>query len=472
MKKFSLTFFFLLLAGNGTAQSQPLSLDSCRTLAIRHNKDLRMADLNQQIAACERKVSTTKFLPRVSAVGAYLHTSREFSLLSDGQKAGLSHAGSVLGSSLALPESMVGALDEFGQSLVEALHTDTRNMGTATVTLTQPLYMGGKIAAYHQITGLAQQIAEQKRDATLQGVIVEVDEAYWRIVLLNSKKKLAEGYLELVQTLDNDIQQMIAEGVATKADGLSVKVKVNEAKVSCIQIDNGLSLARMMLCQVCGLPLDAEVGVTDEESDTLPLLVTDVETDVQAAFALRPELQALRLSADIWKEKIRLTRAESLPTVALTGGWAGTNPSVFNSFERRFKGMWNVGVVVNIPLLTSGERIHKVRAAKVKESIARLELEETREKVELQVNRNRLKMSEATERLNTAVRSCEEADENLRHANLGLQEGVIPVSNVLEAQTAWLSARSELVSSRIDLRLADLYLKQSLGTLNDSFARP
>ena len=66
----------------------------------------------------------------------------------------------------------------------------------------------------------------------------------------------------------------------------------------------------------------------------------------------------------------------------------------------------------------------------------------------------------------TAVRSQEQADENLRIANLGMKEGVIPVSNVLQAQTAWLSAHSTLVEAEIDVKLADLYLLRALGTLH------
>lgn len=173
----------------------------------------------------------------------------------------------------------------------------------------------------------------------------------------------------------------------------------------------------------------------------------------------------LSLSADIHREKVRLARAEFMPTVALTGGYLANNPSVFNSFERNMKGMWSVGVMVNIPLVTFGERVYKVKAARAEAATAMLKLDETREKVELQVSQNRQKVQEAAERLQTARRSCEEADENLRYATLGLQEGVIPVSNVLEAQTAWLKSHSEHVTSQIDLKLANLYLLKAAGRI-------
>lgn len=467
MKKITITAFSLFLAGSIHAQESPapLSLDSCRALAIRNNKELRMADMKQRGAWYERKAAFTKYFPRISASGVYLHTSKEISLLSNEQKGKLSHLGTTVSSLVPSLEGMAGALNKAGSGLVDALHTDTRNMGAAAVVLTQPVYMGGKITAYNRITRYAEQIAARQHDLALQEVILEVDETYWQIVALQSRKRLAEGYLDFVQKLDDDVRQMIAEGVATKADGLSVKVKVNEAQVALIQVNNGLSLSRMLLCQLCGLEMDSPVTLADENADALPVPEVAATADAQTAFMHRPELHALSLSAGICKEKVRLARAEFMPTVALTGGWMGSNPSVFNSFDRHFKGMWNIGVMINIPIVTCGEQYNRVRAARTEVNLARYRLEETREKVELQVNQSRQKVEEAYERLRTATRSCEEADENLRYATLGLQEGVIPVSNVLEAQTAWLSAHSEHVTARIDLRLAGLYLQKSLGTL-------
>lgn len=466
MNRIIIATLSMLFAGQAVAQETvTLTLDSCRALAMSNNKELRMADSKRQAAYYERKAAFTKYLPRISATGAYMHTSKEISLLSDEQKGKLNNLGTDIAALAPALQGMSGMLNGVGCSLVDALHTDTRNMGAVGVMLTQPVYMGGKIAAYNRITRYAEQVAARQHDLTMQEVIVEVDEAYWQIVALQSKKRLAESYLQLVQKLDNDVQLMIGEGFATKADGLSVKVKVNEAKVTMIQVDNGLALSRMLLCQLCGLDTGTPVRLADEnegQEQTDPVPVT---ADMQSAMSLRPELSMLSLSADIHREKVRLARAEFMPTVALTGGYLANNPSVFNSFERNMKGMWSVGVMVNIPLVTFGERVYKVKAARAEAATAMLKLDETREKVELQVSQNRQKVQEAAERLQTARRSCEEADENLRYATLGLQEGVIPVSNVLEAQTAWLKSHSEHVTSQIDLKLANLYLLKAAGRI-------
>ena len=434
-----------------------------------------MAEQKKVAASYTHKSAKTNYLPKVSATGAYMYTSREMSLLSDEQKHTLSNIGTGLSAMVPDLAPMSSQLNSAGQGLVDALHTDTRNAGIVAVTLTQPIYMGGKIRAYNKITEYAEQASGTIYDKTLQDIIVDVDEAYWNLVALHSKKKLAEGYKTLVEKLESDVEQLVKEGMATKADLLSVKVKVNEAGVTLIQVNNGIELSRMNLCRICGLDMDEPIDVEDNMDNKTSIADFDDNVDmsnqsadymVQQAEGNRKELQALELQNKIYDEKIKLARAEYLPKVALMGGYLASNPSVFNSFERKMKGMWNVGITLNVPILTWGDRSYKVKAAKAEACMHRYETEEVKEKIELQVNQCRQKLQESQERYQTTLRSVDEAEENLRYANHGMKEGVITLSNVMEAQTAWLKAKSEWVNAQVDVRLANLYLKKAIGTIN------
>ena len=131
---------------------------------------------------------------------------------------------------MALMPGLTSGLNGIGQTLVDGLRTDTRNMTLGAATLTQPLFMGGKIIAYNKITKYAERLAESQHATGMQDLILNTDQAYWQVISLANKKKLAEGFLKLVRKLDSDVEQMVAEGVATKADGLSVKVKVNRSR--------------------------------------------------------------------------------------------------------------------------------------------------------------------------------------------------------------------------------------------------
>lgn len=488
-------FGFLILAAFSCMlhAQRVLSLDSCRNMAIANNKSLLIAKERMQKAHYDRKAAFTNFLPDFSATGTYMYFSDEISLLNDGQKSALNHMGTSLQQGLtqaATPiiqhiaqtnpqlaaslqqaiqsgklDGMSTALNQLGNELTDALRTDTRNMWAGAVTLMQPLYMGGKIRAYHRITRFSEALARTQHDAQLQDLILNTDDAYWTVVSLSYKKKMAESFLDLVNRLDGDVEKMIREGVATKADGLTVKVKVNEAEMLLTKVDNGLALSKMVLCQLCGMDLDTKFTLTDEDRTDLQVSETVPDDAVQRAWTYRPELKSLDWANKIYEDKVRVVRSEMLPSLALTGGYLVSNPSLLNGFENRFRGMWNVGIMLSVPVFHWNEGIYKVKAAKSEVNIARLQQTEAQEKIELQVNQSLFKNTEAQKRLALSEKNMEKAEENLRYADKGFKEGVIPVTNVMEAQTAWLSAQSDRIDAQIDLKLAQTYLQKAMGTL-------
>lgn len=483
-------FFTLFLSAGiacNAAMAQPLGLDSCRALALRNNKALAIAKAKEKKAGYDRKAAGTNYLPKVSALGGYVRSGDEISLLSNSQKASLTGMGTNMAGNFSqmagqivqqhpdlapligqigklLPQG-AAALNGVGQSIVDALRTDTRNMASAAIILTQPLYMGGKIKAYDRITHYAEQIAGQQLRADEQQILLETDRAYWQVVSLANKRKLALGYRDMLKRLEEDVEKMIAEGVATRASGLSVSVKLNEAEMTLTKVEDGLTLSRMLLCQVCGLPLDREISLADEELDNLAADAAPTEADASTAFSNRPELNQLQLAADIYREKVKIERSAFLPQLALTGGYLATNPGLTNGFENRFRGTWAVGVTLKVPVWHWGEGRYKVRAAKAEAEVASLQMADVREKIELQVRQSAFSVKEADKKYGLSLKNLEKADENLRTAQVGFREGVIVTSDLLAAQTAWLQAQSDKIDAQIDMKLTRAALSKALGTL-------
>ena len=462
-----------------------LSLDSCRQMALRNNKQLGVSKLKQEVAENLRKSARTKYLPHVSALGTYEHTSEEVSILNDAQKAALGNMGTnfgqtlqqTLGPSIAqlqpqaqqligqMVAQTAGLLNGEGQRIIDAFRTDTRNIFAGSVIVTQPVFMGGSIIALNKIADINTQMAQNKMNASRHATLYQIDQAYWQVVSLHHKKKLAESYLALVKKFDSDVHKMIDEGVATHSDGLSVDVKVNEAEMTLTKVNDGLVLSRMLLNQLCGLPLGEPVVLKDEQSDNIAVLEVRPKLDVETAVAYRPELKMLQNAVDISKQTTNILKAANLPQVAVIGGYAVSNPNVFNGFEKKFAGFWHVGLLVRVPIWNWGDVMYKVRASKGATAIANLELEEAREKIELQVNQMTFKVDEANKKLAMAQSNIKSADENLRTANLGFQEGVISPTVVMEAQTAWMQAQSQKIDAEIDVKLSQVDLQKALGTL-------
>lgn len=514
-----LTFLTVLPAM--MVQAETLSLDSCRARALRNNKQLSMAKVRKDIARNTRKSVRTKYLPHVDFAGGYTYSSRSISLLNDEQQAMLSNMGTAgvqglksfigsqfspsdiatgnqivtniltrmtlnglitpaeasalqamgakLGGLSGIGDILASKIDAAGQSIVDAFNTNTHHIFMASAMLTQPIYMGGAITAANNMADIGEKMSETNIEKTEQDVIYNTDNAYWLVVSLRQKQKLAVSYLDLVKKLNSDVHKMIDEGVATRADGLKVDVAVNEAEMTLTKVDNGLSLAKMYLCQLCGMDLESDIVLTDENdpTPTLPMgeNTSSLDLEENKDFSARPELSLLSSSIDLTKEKTKLAKAGYLPQVALTGGAIFTNPSVYNGFERKFKGALTAGIMVRVPVLDWGETAYRIRASKNSTRLAELTYDEAEEMISLQVSQCSYKLKEAHKHLATATGNIKSADENLRCADLGFKEGVMSTTDVMAAQTAWMKAQAEKIDAEIDVKTAEVAMKKATGRL-------
>lgn len=494
MRKFILLTLMCALTAISGAQTY-LSLDSCKAMALRNNKQLNISRLSKEVAKNVRKAARTKYLPKVDAMGGYLYTSKQISIISGRQRQALGSLGTSLGSQaqasvsdmlsaltqqgILTPdqaEQLGGALSQTGQSLgqagnklgqevADAFDTDTRHMWAGAVMVRQPIYMGGAIKAANKIADIGESMADDDLDLKRQATLYGVYQAYWTTVSLEQKRNLALSYKELVGKLSQDVKKMITQGVATKADGLRVDVRVNEADMQLTQVVNGLSLSKMLLCQLCGLPLNEDIQLTDSAESKGNASALTLDNSADSTYSDRPEIRLLEHSIAISEQTTNLIRAGNLPKVSLVGGYMTTNPSVYDGFRRRFSGVWNVGVIIQVPIWDWFDTTYKIRASKAATNIAKMELSDAREKVELQVTQSQYKMREAQKRLAMASQNIKSAEENLRCANLGFREGVMGITEVMEAQTAWQLAQSQKIDAEVEVKLSELSGAKALGTL-------
>lgn len=472
-----------------------LTLPECRDLALRNNTSLAAARANVVQRAAEHEAARTNALPKLQLTATYMRLGREISVLSDGQKDALNNFGSNLIAPLQerMPQLMeaaapilqrfpelisllqtvqggaqgfADALNGVGQGVVDAFRTDARNMGGAALLLTQPIYMGGKITAYNRLTDLSAQLAAEQLRGEEEQVLLDVETAYWQVVSLCAKKRLAENYWEMLKHLEHDVELMVQNEVATRAQLLTVNVKVNEAEMTLLKVQDGLELSRMLLCQLCGLQIGQNVRLADEDIDDVTTAAADPTGNIEQAFANRPELRQLSIAFDIYKEKERIVQADFLPKVALVAGITLTTPSLYNGFENRLRGNWAVGVTFSMPLWTWHEGRYKRKAARAESLVTSMRLQDAQERIALQVSQCRFRLKEAHRRAELSLRNLERADENVRIANLGHHEQVISTGDVLQAHTAWLQAQSDKIDAQVEVRLAQTALRKALGTLN------
>lgn len=457
--------------------SATVSLDSCRNMAVRNNKTIRVAEENIRGAEYLKKAAQSAYLPGIDFTGTYMYNQRIINLLGEDAKlptmsfnaSTQSYDYNIVKGPDGIPvkDPSTGSYIPTEVAVIpkEAMSYDIHNVFAGAITLTQPVFMGGQIKALNEIAGYGKELAKAMRNNLTQDVIYSVDEAYWMVVSLKEKKTLAQSFVNLVDSLRYNVQEMLNEGVATRSDLLTVEVKLNEANIALTKVDNGLSLSRMALAQICGLPVHTQMELEDEQLRTASSVIPDNQYNMQDVYARRQDLEMLRQGINMLKGKEKLAMGDMLPKIGIIGAYSFSNPNVIDGFEKKFGGGFSVGAAVTIPIWHWGGNLNKYKAAKSNTSAQRMLLEDMEEKVDLQVSQAQFRFDEARKTFDMTVANLKKADENLRQAQLGFKEGVLTSDDVIAAQTAWLAANSEKIDAEIGIRLCQTYLSKVLGNL-------
>lgn len=472
-----------LYASEGaTADAQPimLSLDSCRAMAVANNKQLQIASEQVRAAGYRRKEAFAAYLPGIDFAGGYMYNQKKISIFDSDQMLPVKNfdlqsqsyqfslvKNPITGEPVKAPDGSY-IPEQIALIPKEAMEFDIHNVFFGAVTLTQPIYMGGKIMAMNKLAEYADKAQRALRDNTADDIVYAVDAAYWQVVSLRAKQKLAVSYVALLDSLRHDVQCMFDEGVATKADILSVEVKLNQANVDLTKVNNGVVLSRMALAQICGMPVDTPIDPADSDPVVCSQTIQPVATEYNMAdvFSRRDDLRALSFAVKAGDQQSRVALSSMLPNLALVGAYEFTNPNMFNGFKKRFNGQFSVGAMLTIPIWHWGGNYNKYRAARSEALVRRLQLEDAREMVTLQVRQSAFKTREALKTRTMTESNMAKADENLRQARLAFREGMMTSDQVMEAQTAWLKAGSENIDAGIEVMLCDTYLSKVLGLLD------
>ena len=423
-----------------------LSLEDCRERAKTQSRLLQQRDQDIAAAHARKQEVFTKFFPQVSARGIYLHMQKELHLINWDQPLGSFN--------FLIPDRLrhLGTID-------------LRNVYVANITAIQPIFLGGRIRSGYQMASLAEKLQSELRATTATEVENKVDEAYWQVVSLVSKEKLLNQLVALLEQTVKNVDASIEAGVATKADGLSVRTKLSEAEVKRSQVINGLQLSKMLLADLCGLDEGTPFTLADEATLelTLPSQTSHADEDLTLAIERRSEVRSLRLVDSIYRKRISLESSSLLPKVYGFASYSATNPNSFNGQKKEFGGQYYLGLMLEVPISDLFSGSFRRRTAQAEHRAKQLELAEARSKINLQMKQALRKADDARRSYDAAMKAVAMAKENMRYAKVGYEEGVIPLLNYTMAQTAWMSAQDSLIDAQIQVLLSESKLKSILA---------
>ena len=443
---FLITTVVLSMGLKTEAQSQALmSLEQCRELALEHNKQIQMAQADAVASDYLVQSAKTKYLPRIDFAGGWINPGdrplRPF----------------------AINFNIPGVTPQGLSIPLDFISVAPKEVYTGGFILRQPIFMGFKIVEANKIARYTSELLHEKVKMEEADVLASVDEAYWRVISVQEKVTLAKTYKSRLDHLGQDLENLYAEGMTTRNEVLKVQVKKNEVELSLVKAENGLELSKMLLGQIIGVDADQielDTGIISEEQLSSRLLALTNNDAIE-----RAEIVMLRNKLAITESARKMVKSQFLPNIFLTAGYNWTQPNLYKGSQNNFGGDWMIGVGVQIPVLTWGDRLHQVHMADQQVAKAKLELQDSQEKINLQIQQNRFKHAEALKRMELTKLSKEQAEENLRITKNSLLEGMNSIRDILEAQVMWEKASSADIDARVEAAVTLSQLEKSTGAL-------
>ena len=441
MKRYRVLSMLLFIGFQGVAVAQSsgaaltLNVEKCREMALAGSEDIKKGTNSLTQSGLDRKIAISAFLPAVEATGTGLYMAPDMEM-----------------------------------SGMEMIMKGTYMAG---VMLTQPIYAGGKILTGKKMAEAGESAAGEQLRAAKASVIYDADNAYWTYVAVLQKQEMMNVLAAQLDTLFSQIGVASSAGMATGADLLTVKAKRSEVEYQVRKVANGVALCKMALCRVVGVPFDTEIAVEDV---AVPEEFTRIETG-NVSVADRPEMKLLETGLEVSRLKVRMTRGDYLPTLALVGGYCAFGNMKMKTMVDSGGGNYvpytqkigqDMGVAMvslNIPIFKWGQGYNKVRKAKLDVDNAALDLQKNSRLLELQANQAAFNLSDSYNLIAAAKDGKAQADENLRVTENRYHASMCPLSDYLDAQFQWQQARSNLIEAFTQSRIAETDYLMATGAL-------
>jgi hypothetical protein len=416
--------------------SQPLTLDQALEFALAHNVTLRKGrqDLEEaQGLAIQQRAAR---LPRLATTGGYQQ----------------------------LDESRIEKVQfSAAQPATPFLNNQSWN---ANLVVTQPIYAGGKYNSMARSSRLTREAALALYQALVANTLLEVRTAYSDVLLAVEQIVVQEASKKLLERELETARRSLEAGTVPKFNVLRAEVELANALPPLIRARNQERIFRNTLALLlgCDIPADSGVDIPLRTADSLKAEPFEVSVGaaLNAAWVHRPEIKAAQSASQLRHEEVLQTRADLLPSVSGIAGYGVQNRNFVRDLDRTLDG-WTVGVQANWLLFDFGQTQAKVNMARAREERARLEVEDVRRRIELEVRTAFSLFLESKEVLVSQTRVIEQAEEAVRLVTARADAGSSTQLEVLSAQTALKLSRTQYSQALRDYTVARAKLERAMG---------
>jgi outer membrane protein len=431
MKKINLSLMLaILLCANQIFAQKVLTLEESKQLALQNNAKSKNSKLEIEASKQIRKSAFTNYFPSISAGGIMFEAQKSLMEME-------THGGDlpVYDGAPADPANAT-QFAYFPSSTMGLLKKGT----VGFVNVIQPVFAGGRIMNGNKLASLGVEVDKFKDKLTQDEILLKAEEQYWQIVSLEEKQKTINKYEDLLNRLYVQVKDAFNSGIVMKNDVLKVKLKLSEVLLNKSKLDNGKKLATMAFCQHIGVPYDSTITLKDEL--TVKEIPQSIYVENTEALKNRNEYSLLELSVEAEKLQTKMKLGEYLPQAGI--GVSGMYMK-FDEGKDRTLGM--VFGTISVPISNWWGGSHELQERSIKEEIAENNFKNNSELLILQMEKAWQDLTDAYKQYLLSEESKTQAEENMKVNDDSYKNGLINVSDLLEAQALLQQTQDQLTDA-------------------------
>ena len=444
MKKI-ISFIVCLLCCDMVA-AQTYTLQQLKDSALQNNIAIRNARHSIDAAQQQRREAFTKYFPTISGTGLWFNADKGMAKMDMNPSEFISpELGAALAQSLP-PEALAALGSPISMSMI-------KNGTIAGVTAVQPIFAGGQIINGNKLAKVGEDVSRLQLLLSENEVEKQTEQYYWQLVSLQEKMKTIEAVQAMLADIYKDVDVAVRAGVAMRNDLLQVQLRQNDVESQKVKLKNGINILRLLLAQYCGLSGDSfAVSVDGSAVASIPQ-----QKDRQQALLQTAEYQLLQKQVEATKLQHKMEIGKNLPTVGIGAGYNYHN---LMENDRTF-GM--VFATVSVPISDWWGGSHAIKRKKIARQQAEEQLADNSELLKIRMLNAWNNVEESRQQLEIALRSIEQAEENLRLNRDYYKAGTSKMSDLLEAQLLYQQSLDRRTDAYADYQNKLLEYRQATG---------
>jgi outer membrane protein len=334
-----------------------------------------------------------------------------------------------------------------------------------SLSFTQPLYAGGKVASALSIAKIYEKYSKEKVNEIESQIIFGAESMFYSAILAKSNLEVLNSAYEQLSYNLEVVEKYYSQGMVSEYELLRARVEKLNLEPQRIAAESQLNISRKSLKSFLGLPLEEEIVLVSDFSDTAMVEVPSLDSLVVLALENRPEIKQARLQKRGYDKAVRIAKGNWLfPSLNFNTTYqVSASSDDFKLNEKEISKSWTASLLLNIPLFDGARTIGEVRKAKVDYYQAVLGEQQKRDDIRLEVEQAYDNLMMAKEALDLQKETIDQAEEGMRIANLRYQSGVGTQLEVLSAQTALTDARTNFAGAIYSFRLAKSALRKAVS---------